>query len=81
MSEESSDKSLKCLWGDCGEVLTTADELYAHTCEHVGRKSDNNLKLTCAWSECRLSFSKVSSFFATHGRSLRANARMSLDYV
>ncbi|GME25243.1 ph-response transcription factor pacc rim101 [Neofusicoccum parvum] len=46
--------SLTCQWQSCGERLSTAEALYDHVCErHVGRKSTNNLNLTCQWGNCR----------------------------
>ncbi|RMZ77361.1 hypothetical protein DV737_g4414, partial [Chaetothyriales sp. CBS 132003] len=47
-------ESLACQWQGCGERCPTAEALYEHVCErHVGRKSTNNLNLTCAWGQCR----------------------------
>jgi hypothetical protein len=38
----------------CLERFSTAETLYEHICErHVGRKSTNNLNLTCQWNSCR----------------------------
>jgi hypothetical protein len=46
--------TLVCQWQSCGERLPTAEQLYDHVCErHVGRKSTNNLNLTCQWGNCR----------------------------
>ncbi|KAF2664064.1 hypothetical protein BT63DRAFT_460365 [Microthyrium microscopicum] len=45
---------LKCEWVGCQDRLPTPEKLYDHVCEkHVGRKSTNNLNLTCAWGNCR----------------------------
>ncbi|KAF2405078.1 hypothetical protein EJ06DRAFT_502029 [Trichodelitschia bisporula] len=45
---------LVCQWQGCGERCATAEQLYDHVCErHVGRKSTNNLNLTCQWGNCR----------------------------
>ncbi|KAL6709414.1 hypothetical protein ACN47E_001821 [Coniothyrium glycines] len=45
---------LVCQWQSCGERLPSAEQLYDHVCErHVGRKSTNNLNLTCQWGNCR----------------------------
>ncbi|KAH7392115.1 transcription factor PacC [Phaeosphaeria sp. MPI-PUGE-AT-0046c] len=50
----SSGDSLVCQWQSCGERLPSAEQLYDHVCErHVGRKSTNNLNLTCQWGNCR----------------------------
>ncbi|KAM5445256.1 hypothetical protein MaudCBS49596_007679 [Microsporum audouinii] len=46
--------SLECQWQGCQEHCPTPEALYEHVCErHVGRKSTNNLNLTCGWSNCR----------------------------
>ncbi|KAH0537143.1 hypothetical protein FGG08_006047 [Glutinoglossum americanum] len=48
------DELLQCQWSGCGERTSTPEQLYDHICErHVGRKSTNNLNLTCAWGTCR----------------------------
>ncbi|KIW73951.1 hypothetical protein PV04_02026 [Phialophora macrospora] len=50
----SAGENLQCQWQGCGERCATAENLYEHVCErHVGRKSTNNLNLTCAWGQCR----------------------------
>ncbi|KAG9198903.1 hypothetical protein B5807_04361 [Epicoccum nigrum] len=50
----SGSDSLTCQWQACGERLPSAEQLYDHVCErHVGRKSTNNLNLTCQWGNCR----------------------------
>ncbi|KAK9604394.1 hypothetical protein V6Z93_002362 [Aspergillus fumigatus] len=47
-------EELSCLWQGCSERCPTAEALYEHICErHVGRKSANNLNLTCQWGSCR----------------------------
>ncbi|EHK99128.1 putative pH-response transcription factor pacC/RIM101 [Glarea lozoyensis 74030] len=49
--------SLSCQWDKCSEKCTSAEALFLHQehiCEkHVGRKSTNNLNLTCGWNSCR----------------------------
>ncbi|RPA85234.1 hypothetical protein BJ508DRAFT_302901 [Ascobolus immersus RN42] len=46
-------ESLNCQWQKCREKFDSAEALYNHLCEvHVGRKSTNNLCLTCAWGTC-----------------------------
>ncbi|POS85534.1 hypothetical protein EPUL_002623, partial [Erysiphe pulchra] len=48
------DKSLVCQWEKCSERCVSAEALFNHICEkHVGRKSTNNLNLTCGWASCR----------------------------
>ncbi|KAI9759934.1 MAG: hypothetical protein M4579_001967 [Chaenotheca gracillima] len=50
----AKDETLSCQWNQCGERCSTAEQLYDHICErHVGRKSTNNLNLTCGWGTCR----------------------------
>jgi hypothetical protein len=45
---------LACQWDKCTERCESAEALYDHICErHVGRKSTNNLNLTCGWNMCR----------------------------
>ncbi|KAJ5887863.1 pH-response transcription factor [Penicillium taxi] len=42
-----------CQWVGCHEKAPSAEALYDHVCErHVGRKSTNNLNLTCQWGTC-----------------------------
>lgn len=49
-----SDDNLACQWDKCTERCESAEALYDHICErHVGRKSTNNLNLTCGWNMCR----------------------------
>ncbi|KAK2743667.1 hypothetical protein FQN57_004776 [Myotisia sp. PD_48] len=46
--------ALDCQWQGCAETCPTPEALYEHVCErHVGRKSTNNLNLTCGWANCR----------------------------
>ena len=42
-----------CLWLDCSIAFIDPEALYNHLCnEHIGRKSTNNLCLTCRWKDC-----------------------------
>lgn len=42
-----------CQWKDCSLIFDAPEKLYDHLCdEHVGRKSSNNLSLTCHWDNC-----------------------------
>ncbi|KAI5962169.1 RIM101 [Candida pseudojiufengensis] len=51
--EEDLRGPFKCLWGDCNIIFDTPEILYDHLCDdHVGRKSSNNLSLTCYWEKC-----------------------------
>lgn len=44
---------IDCKWKDCSYIAPTPEDLYSHLCEtHIGRKSTNNLCLTCAWEGC-----------------------------
>ncbi|KPI44356.1 uncharacterized protein AB675_8737 [Cyphellophora attinorum] len=53
-SVSSAGENLQCQWQGCGERCASPELLYEHVCErHVGRKSTNNLNLTCAWGQCR----------------------------
>ncbi|KAK8861672.1 hypothetical protein IAR55_002495 [Kwoniella newhampshirensis] len=48
-----ADEQLQCKWNSCDHVAGSPDELYDHLCNaHVGRKSTNNLCLTCGWEGC-----------------------------
>lgn len=42
-----------CHWSGCSLVFDSPEVLYDHLCDdHVGRKSSNNLSLTCYWDDC-----------------------------
>jgi hypothetical protein len=42
-----------CKWDACTFATSSPEDLYEHLCNaHVGRKSTNNLCLTCAWEGC-----------------------------
>lgn len=42
-----------CQWKGCSLIFDAPEKLYDHLCdEHVGRKSSNNLSLTCHWDNC-----------------------------
>lgn len=42
-----------CHWSGCSLVFDSPEILYDHLCDdHVGRKSSNNLSLTCYWDNC-----------------------------
>ncbi|KAJ5132466.1 hypothetical protein N7448_006624 [Penicillium atrosanguineum] len=52
-SMNGAGEQLPCQWVGCTEKSPTAEALYEHVCErHVGRKSTNNLNLTCQWGTC-----------------------------
>lgn len=59
-----------CKWGNCSTIFDTPERLYDHLCdEHVGRKSSNNLSLTCQWDNCGTSTVKrdhITSHLRVH---------------
>ena len=51
--------SHRCLWQDCTQSFVDPETLYNHLCnDHIGRKSTNNLCLTCKWKDCGTSCAK-----------------------
>ncbi|KAI0275329.1 hypothetical protein BC834DRAFT_1030032 [Gloeopeniophorella convolvens] len=45
--------SHKCQWVECTKYFPDPESLYNHLCnDHIGRKSTNNLCLTCKWKDC-----------------------------
>ncbi|XP_006454040.1 hypothetical protein AGABI2DRAFT_189365 [Agaricus bisporus var. bisporus H97] len=60
----------RCLWVDCGHSYTDPETLYNHLCnDHIGRKSTNNLCLTCKWKDCGTSCAKrdhITSHLRVH---------------
>ncbi|KAI1374550.1 hypothetical protein F4677DRAFT_425408 [Hypoxylon crocopeplum] len=53
-SAPAQDDPLNCRWAGCSDKFNSAENLYEHICEkHVGRKSTNNLNLTCQWNQCK----------------------------
>ncbi|KAF6766610.1 transcription factor PacC [Ephemerocybe angulata] len=60
----------RCLWVDCTEAFGDPEILYNHLCnEHIGRKSTNNLCLTCKWKDCGTSCAKrdhITSHLRVH---------------
>jgi hypothetical protein len=60
-----------CQWLDCRKSFTDPEPLYNHLCnDHVGRKSTNNLCLTCKWRDCVTTCSK-RDHITSHLRGLR----------
>ncbi|EIM92255.1 uncharacterized protein STEHIDRAFT_117305 [Stereum hirsutum FP-91666 SS1] len=59
-----------CLWADCTKALSDPEALYNHLCnDHIGRKSTNNLCLTCKWKDCGTSCAKrdhITSHLRVH---------------
>ncbi|KAK4693161.1 hypothetical protein P7C71_g4186, partial [Lecanoromycetidae sp. Uapishka_2] len=68
--QSSADSACRCEWVGCGERAANAEQLYDHVCEsHIGRKSTNNLNLTCAWGNCRVTVVKrdhITSHIRVH---------------
>ena len=53
VSSPPHEPALICLWVDCGKPFPEPELLYNHLCNaHIGRKSTNNLCLTCKWKDC-----------------------------
>ncbi|KAJ3863187.1 hypothetical protein EV359DRAFT_43616 [Lentinula novae-zelandiae] len=59
-----------CQWQDCSQSFVDPETLYNHLCnEHIGRKSTNNLCLTCKWKDCGTSCAKrdhITSHLRVH---------------
>lgn len=59
-----------CAWQDCKDSYTDPELLYNHLCnDHIGRKSTNNLTLTCRWKECNTTCAKrdhITSHLRVH---------------
>lgn len=54
-TDSGGNSPLLCKWMQCGRLFENAEELYRHLCEqHVGRKSTNNLSLSCRWDNCQV---------------------------
>lgn len=59
VSIPSHSESYNCQWVDCSATFTDPEVLYNHLCnDHIGRKSTNNLCLTCKWKDCGTSCAK-----------------------
>lgn len=49
----------RCQWIECTKAFSDPETLYNHLCnDHIGRKSTNNLCLTCKWKDCGTSCAK-----------------------
>ncbi|PWN26968.1 hypothetical protein BDZ90DRAFT_279907 [Jaminaea rosea] len=59
-----------CRWGQCRLTFDDPEILYQHLCnDHVGRKSTNNLCLTCHWTDCDVTCAKrdhITSHIRVH---------------
>lgn len=52
-------ESFLCEWLTCDAAFDDPELLYNHLCnDHIGRKSTNNLCLTCRWKDCGTSCAK-----------------------
>ncbi|KAI0322173.1 hypothetical protein OF83DRAFT_1236244 [Amylostereum chailletii] len=62
--------SFSCLWEGCSKSLSDPELLYNHLCnDHIGRKSTNNLCLTCKWKDCGTTCAKrdhITSHLRVH---------------
>ncbi|KDR85408.1 hypothetical protein GALMADRAFT_132105 [Galerina marginata CBS 339.88] len=62
--------SHRCLWQDCTDAFVDPETLYNHLCnDHIGRKSTNNLCLTCRWKDCGTTCAKrdhITSHLRVH---------------
>ncbi|KAM9926371.1 hypothetical protein OXX80_010604 [Metschnikowia pulcherrima] len=60
----------RCHWHHCSQIFEVPEMLYEHLClEHVGRKSSNNLSLTCHWEGCGITTVKrdhITSHLRVH---------------
>ncbi|KAJ7596788.1 hypothetical protein C8J56DRAFT_850435 [Mycena floridula] len=60
----------QCQWNDCSQSFSDPETLYNHLCnDHIGRKSTNNLCLTCRWKDCGTSCAKrdhITSHLRVH---------------
>lgn len=53
VKELIQDEGIQCKWKECTYSAPGPEDLYTHLCEtHIGRKSTNNLCLTCGWEGC-----------------------------
>jgi len=75
---EQQQHSHKCEWADCTNTYLDPETLYGHLCnDHIGRKSTNNLCLTCKWKECGTVCAKRDHITShLRGMSLRRLSRI-----
>ncbi|CAE7231303.1 unnamed protein product [Rhizoctonia solani] len=63
-------KGYPCQWEGCDKSLPDPEVLYIHLCnDHIGRKSTNNLCLTCKWKGCGATCAKrdhITSHLRVH---------------
>ncbi|EGN91726.1 hypothetical protein SERLA73DRAFT_66934 [Serpula lacrymans var. lacrymans S7.3] len=69
-SSPPSHNEHRCLWLNCTKSFADPEILYNHLCnDHIGRKSTNNLCLTCNWKDCGTSCAKrdhITSHLRVH---------------
>ncbi|KAH7334211.1 hypothetical protein B0J17DRAFT_720629 [Rhizoctonia solani] len=69
-SPPPADKGFACQWESCDKSLPDPELLYIHLCnDHIGRKSTNNLCLTCKWKGCGATCAKrdhITSHLRVH---------------
>ncbi|KAI5121148.1 hypothetical protein M0805_007146 [Coniferiporia weirii] len=60
----------RCHWTSCTLAFADPETLYNHLCnDHIGRKSTNNLTLTCRWNDCNTTCAKrdhITSHMRVH---------------
>ncbi|GJJ09781.1 hypothetical protein Clacol_004005 [Clathrus columnatus] len=60
----------KCEWEGCTKYAPDPETLYNHLCnDHIGRKSTNNLCLSCKWKDCGTTCAKrdhITSHLRVH---------------
>lgn len=75
----------KCLWLDCTLAFPDPEGLYNHLCnDHIGRKSTNNLCLTCKWRDCGTSCAKrdhITSHLRVHTPLKPHTCEVCLNYI
>ncbi|CAG8624661.1 17638_t:CDS:2, partial [Acaulospora colombiana] len=66
----ATEDSYTCQWTTCTKSFPDPEALYMHLCtDHVGRKSTNNLCLTCHWKDCNTTCAKrdhITSHLRVH---------------
>ncbi|KIJ65035.1 hypothetical protein HYDPIDRAFT_88703 [Hydnomerulius pinastri MD-312] len=69
-SANAAQETYTCQWVDCSSTFNDPEILYNHLCnDHIGRKSTNNLCLTCKWKDCGTSCAKrdhITSHLRVH---------------
>lgn len=70
MELNRTEDAFACEWTGCTKAFADAETLYNHLCaDHVGRKSTNNLCLTCHWKDCGTTCAKrdhITSHLRVH---------------